>query len=124
MIIPKPNVGEDLPMFVLLGVNRLLAFGSSVVIVNGANQVEHVKKLYGLPIDRIAYVPLNPRTTAVKWGSRENSEEPGMVLSLAVPTRIRGWSTLSRLNLSSPVRFLTHGLSSQVMAGSWNVAVR
>jgi glycosyltransferase involved in cell wall biosynthesis len=51
-----------------------------VVIVNAANQIEVVKKLYGLPIDRIAYVPLNPRTTAMRWANGENSEEPGMVL--------------------------------------------
>ena len=80
MIIPKPNVGEDLPAFVLLGVNKLLAYGSDLVIVNGEDQVGVVQKLYGLPASRVAYVPLNPRTTSVKWAEKRNFEESGTVL--------------------------------------------
>jgi len=80
MIIPKPNVNENLPAFVIIAINKLLAFGSDVVIVNGASQVELLQKLYKVPSRRIAYVPLGPRTTAVKWSARRNSEEIGTVL--------------------------------------------
>ncbi len=80
MIIPKPNVREKLPSFVIVAINKLLAIGSDVVIVNGESQVELVKKLYKIPVRRIAYVPLGPRTTAVKWSEQKNNEELGTVL--------------------------------------------
>jgi glycosyltransferase involved in cell wall biosynthesis len=80
MIIPKPNVGESLPAFVIMAINKLLAFGSNVVIVNGESQAELVQKLYKVPNHRIAYVPLGPRTTAAKWSNQSITEEPGTVL--------------------------------------------
>jgi glycosyltransferase involved in cell wall biosynthesis len=79
MIWPQP-LGEDQPDFVIAAINKLLARGSNVVIVNGADQVALVQKLYGLPTSRTAYVPLGARTTAVKWSCRRNTEEPGTVL--------------------------------------------
>jgi glycosyltransferase involved in cell wall biosynthesis len=39
MIVPQPNVGEELPFFVVWAVHKLLAYGSDMVIVNGADQV-------------------------------------------------------------------------------------
>lgn len=80
MIIPKPNVSENLPAFIIVAINKLLAFGSDVVIVNGSSQVELLQKLYKVPARRVAYVPLGPRTTAVKWSDRRNTEEQGTVL--------------------------------------------
>jgi len=80
IIIPKPNVGESLPAFVLWALHRLLVYGSNVVIVNGAEQVPLVHRLYGIPTNRIAYVPLGPRSTALKWCSQGEGEEPGTVL--------------------------------------------
>lgn len=80
MIHPKPDFGEERPAFVELTINKLLALGADVVIVNGANQVALVQKLYGLPASRIIYVPLNPRITATKWTRGQQSEEQGTVL--------------------------------------------
>lgn len=80
MIIPKPNIGEDLPAWVIMAINKLLAKGSDLVIVNGSSQVEYLRTAYHVPVDRIAYVPLGPRTTAAKWARRTYDEEPGTVL--------------------------------------------
>jgi glycosyltransferase involved in cell wall biosynthesis len=80
MIIPKPNVGEALPALVTMAIYRLLARGSDVVIVNGAAQVAEIRKTYGIPARRAAYVPLGPRTTAAKWAAGNGVEEPGTVL--------------------------------------------
>jgi glycosyltransferase involved in cell wall biosynthesis len=80
MIIPKPNVGEAVPASVIVGIYKLLARGADVIIVNGADQVGLVREAYGLPAARIAYVPLGPRTTALKWAASNSPEEPGAVL--------------------------------------------
>jgi len=80
VIIPKPNVGESLPDFAILGINRLLAKASDVVIVNGANQVGLVQDLFSIPTDRVVHIPLGPRTTAMRWSQQRNAEEPGTVL--------------------------------------------
>jgi glycosyltransferase involved in cell wall biosynthesis len=80
MIVPKPNVGESLPAFLIIAIYKLLAHGSEMVIVNGANQVELVHQLYRIPISRIAYIPLGPRTTAARWSRQKTAEEPGTIL--------------------------------------------
>jgi len=80
MIIPKPNVGEALPVFVLWAIAKLLTVGSNQIIVNGEDQVELVHKIYGISTRRVAYVPLGPRTTAVKWADHNYHEEPSTVL--------------------------------------------
>lgn len=80
MIIPKPNIGEDLPVWVIMAINKLLAQGSDLVIVNGSSQIEYLQTAYQVPADRIIYVPLGPRTTAIKWARRRRDEEPGTVL--------------------------------------------
>lgn len=80
MIIPKPNRGDALPTFVSVAIQKLLAWGSDVVIVNGADQVTLVQEFYGVSADRVAYVPLSPPTTVVRWAERKTQEEPGTVL--------------------------------------------
>jgi len=80
MIIPKANVGDRLPSSIVWAVNKLAAYGSDAVIVNGAEQVKLVQKLYNLPANRVIYVPLNVRTTAIKWSDGTVPEEPGTVL--------------------------------------------
>jgi len=80
MIIPKPNVRESLPDFVIVAINKLLAIGSDIIIVNGESQVDLVRRIYRVPDRRIAYVPLGPRTTAVKWSQLKDTEQPGTVL--------------------------------------------
>lgn len=80
MIVPKPNVGERLPVFVITAIYRLLVHGSEMVIVNGADQVGLVHRVYGIPLSRIAYIPLGPRTTAARWARQKTAEEPGTIL--------------------------------------------
>ena len=96
MIIPKPNVGENLPPFLVKAINRLLAFGSDLVIVNGADQVVQVENLYGLSGSRIRHVPLGPRTTASRWATRQLAEEPGTILFFGRAAHHKGLEYLVR----------------------------
>jgi glycosyltransferase involved in cell wall biosynthesis len=80
MIVPKPNVGEELPFFIVWGVHKLLAYGSDMVVVNGIDQVSLVHRLYRIPLSQIAYVPLSVNKTAAKWSVQKTTEEPGTVL--------------------------------------------
>jgi len=80
MIVPKPNVGGKIPPFLNRAINKLLANGSDIIIVNGEDQVKFMQNLYGMPANRVAFVPLNARTTAVKWSVQRNAEEPGTIL--------------------------------------------
>lgn len=94
MIIPRPNTGESLPPSVVVGIYRLLALGSDAVIVNGESQVDLVRTLYHLPAHRVAYVPLGPRMTALKWRSQQLREEPGTVLFFGAARPHKGLETL------------------------------
>jgi len=80
MIVPEPNLGDRLPVSILRMIARLLVLGSEVVIVNGREQVELVRKLYAAR--RVVHVPLVPRISAAKWADRDRDrdEEPGTVL--------------------------------------------
>ena len=80
MIIPQPNLGEQLPSRVLWVIAKLLTLGSDVVMVNGTDQVEVVRRLYSVPARRVAYVPLIPRAVAAKWANGRASEQAGSVL--------------------------------------------
>ena len=80
MMTPRPNVGEHTPASVVWAGHKLLAYGSDLVIVNGADHVALVQRLYGVPVRQIAHVPLGVRTTAVKWSSQRRPEEPGTIL--------------------------------------------
>jgi glycosyltransferase involved in cell wall biosynthesis len=96
MIIPKPNIKEALSDIVVYAEYNLLAYGSDIIIVNGANQVDLVSKLYHVPTNRIAYVPLGPRVTAVKWSARKNCEEQGTVLFFGAARPHKGLEFLIR----------------------------
>lgn len=80
MIIPQPNLGEKLPAFVLWAIAKLLTLGSDVVIVNGADQVDVVRRLYSVPAHKVAYASLIPRIAAAKWAEGQYEEEPYTVL--------------------------------------------
>lgn len=80
MIVPVANVGGRLPGPVVWAINKLAAYGSEMVIVNGAEQVEAVNRLYAIPADRIAHVPLSMHTRANKWRIQNAPEELGTVL--------------------------------------------
>lgn len=80
MIVPKPNVGERIPFFIVWAIHKLSANYSNMIIVNGTGQVSLVRKLYQVPTNRIAYIPLSMRKTAMRWSSQQYIEEPGTVL--------------------------------------------
>jgi len=94
MVVPKPNVG-DLSI-VTWGSNMLLARSSNMLIVNGADQVQRVHKSYGLPFNRIAYVPLGARMTSVKWRHQGQPEEPATVLFFGRASPHKGLEYLIR----------------------------
>jgi glycosyltransferase involved in cell wall biosynthesis len=96
MIIPKPNIKESLPATLALAGYKLLAYGSDMIIVNGANQVDLVHKLYGIPTNRIAYVPLNPRINAAKWTAGKTNEQPGTILFFGAARPHKGLEFLIR----------------------------
>jgi len=80
LIVPTANKGERLPGFLIWVINKLATLGSSLVIVNGSDQVELVNRLYKLPTSRIAYIPLNLHARAIKLNYRSVAEEPGTIL--------------------------------------------
>lgn len=80
MIIPKPNVRGSLPASVVRAINRLVAWGSDLIIVNGDDHLALAQRMYGVSTYRLSHVPLCARTTAVRWARSRCSEEPGTVL--------------------------------------------
>lgn len=96
MIVPKQNIGDHPPQFITFIINKLLTLGSDVVIVNGKDQVSLVQKLYHVPSNRIVYIRLGARTTAVKWSCRKINEEPGTVLFFGRTDQYKGLEYLVR----------------------------
>ncbi len=80
MIIPNANVGGGLPAWWVRATNHLVARGSGLTIVNGERQVAQVQQMYHVPANRLSYVPLCARTTAVRWARNKTPEEPGTIL--------------------------------------------
>jgi starch synthase len=96
LVIPRPNVGEGLPDWVVIAAHKILAFGSDVIVVNGESQVSLVRELYRVAHSRVVYVPLCPRSTAVKWSRQRNAEEPGTVLFFGAARPHKGLEYLVR----------------------------
>jgi glycosyltransferase involved in cell wall biosynthesis len=96
MIVPKPNVRERIPPFLNKIINKLLVYGSDMIIVNGADQVELVQKLYGVPADRVTLVPLNARVTAVRRPVQTNVEQAGTILFFGAARLYKGLEYLVR----------------------------
>jgi glycosyltransferase involved in cell wall biosynthesis len=80
LIIPEPNQNDLLPAWMELAVNSLAAHSSDMVIVNGEDQIELVRRMYKASTDKILWVPLCARMTALRWANRETLEQPGTVL--------------------------------------------
>ena len=80
IIVPVANSGERLPTPVVWGVNKIAICGSDIAIVNGENQVELVNRIYGIPYERISYIPLSLYGRALKWRRNPIPEEPGTIL--------------------------------------------
>jgi glycosyltransferase involved in cell wall biosynthesis len=96
IITPQPHAGEDLPSFIPKAGYRLLARASDMVIVNGEKQPELVQKVYGIPANRVTYVPLGVRITALKWAKEQKAEEPGQVLFIGSARLHKGLEYLIR----------------------------
>lgn len=90
MIIPQPNVGERMPKIVSWMIAKVLTIGSDLIIVNGADQVEVVKRLYSVPSRKVLYVALIPRISAAKWADNERLEEPQTILFPGKAQRRKG----------------------------------
>lgn len=80
IIVPVANIGERLPASIVWGINKLAINGSNMVIVNGATQIELVKRIYGISVERIAYIPLSMYARVAKWRNNSILEEPATVL--------------------------------------------
>jgi glycosyltransferase involved in cell wall biosynthesis len=96
MIVPKPNVGENIPPFLSRFINRLLAFGSDMVIVNGKDQVRFVQDQYCMPANQVTFVPLNARTIVVKRPVLRIVEEPATILFFGAARIHKGLEYLVR----------------------------
>lgn len=100
MIVPRPNIGDYPPAFVVSAVNKLLTYWSDVIIANGRNDVDLVQRLYGVPGSRVSYVQLGPRTTATRWVTKPVREEPGTILFFG---RIISYKGLEYLVRAQPI---------------------
>lgn len=96
MIVPQPNVGANFSPSLSRLINKLLAGGSDIVVVNGEDQVDFVQNLYRIPTNRLAFVPLNARTTAVKWSLHKDVERPGTILFFGAARHHKGLEYLIR----------------------------
>lgn len=96
MIQPTRDVGERFPFWAIWAIQKLLTYGSDMVIVNGVEQVELVQRLYKMPATRVEYVPLSMRTTAMRWATKAMSEEPGTILFFGRATPHKGLEYLVR----------------------------
>lgn len=96
MIVPQPNVGQNIPPFLSRLINKILARGSDMVIVNGKDQIDLVQKLYGMPANKIAFVPLNARTIGINQPVLRNIEEPATILFFGAARLHKGLEYLVR----------------------------
>jgi glycosyltransferase involved in cell wall biosynthesis len=93
---PIPNVNDYPPAFVVSIANRLLAYGSNMIIVNGMNHVDILQDKYGVPTSKVSYVPLGPRMTTAKWSRKAVLEENGTILFFGQIHRRKGLEYLVR----------------------------
>ncbi len=96
MIIPTPNVGDRPSAPVVVSVNRLLAWSSDVVVVNGTEQVRQVRQRYRVASDRVHYVPLIPRVSPLRWATKQTAEESNVILFFGRVDRHKGVEYLVR----------------------------
>jgi glycosyltransferase involved in cell wall biosynthesis len=77
---PLQNVGDDRPEWMTSLGNRLALWGGDLYAVHGQELVDVMVHRFGLPAERVVYVPLVPRITAARWPRSNVAEEPGTVL--------------------------------------------
>ena len=90
IIIPKPNLGEFPPPRIVIWVNRLLACGSDLVIVNGKDHLPIMRLIYNYPAERVRYIPLGPRDVFQRWKIQDQSEDVGTILFLGRINKHKG----------------------------------
>lgn len=96
MIVPNPHKGENIPQFMMVGIQQLLASASDMIIVNGENLVELVQTRYSVSPERVLYVPLSARSMATPWADETLNEEPCTVLFFGRATPHKGLEYLVR----------------------------
>jgi hypothetical protein len=114
MIIPKPNLGEYPPSRIVIWVNRILAHGSDLVIVNGKGHEPLMQEIYHYPTDRVRYIPLGPRRVSLKWSSKVIPEETGTILFIG---RINKHKGLEYLIKAQPLITKQFPLAHIIIAG-------
>jgi glycosyltransferase involved in cell wall biosynthesis len=100
---PQPNSKDYPPASVVVAANRLLIYGSDMIIVNGRNHIAVLQERYKVPASRVSYVPLGPRTTAARWSTKAVPEESGTILFFG---RVRPNKGLEYLVRAQPI--ITH----------------
>jgi glycosyltransferase involved in cell wall biosynthesis len=90
MTQPTHDIGQRFPFILVWSIQKLLTYGSDTIIVNGIDHPELVQKLYGVPANRVLYIPLSVRTTAIKWATKVVQEEPGTILFFGRATPHKG----------------------------------
>jgi len=96
MIIPRANTSGRVTRGITLAVNYSLASRSDVVIVNGQDHSDYVRRRYRVAPYRILYVPLGPRTMIVRSRQDDVLEDPNMVLFFGRVRRHKGLEYLIR----------------------------
>ncbi len=97
---PEPNMIDYPPAPVVVAANRLLTYGSDMIIVNGRNHIALLQERYKVPASRVSYVHLGPRTTAARWSTRAVPEEASTILFFG---RVRPNKGLEYLVRAQPI---------------------
>lgn len=90
MVVPKPNLGEELPFFVVWIIYKLLTYGSDMIIVNGTDQVPLVKRLYRISDNKIAVVPLSIHDNFINESFQSHIVKQGAILFFGRAHRHKG----------------------------------
>lgn len=114
IIIPKPNIGEYPPSWVVILVNRLIARGSDAIIVNGKDHVSIMHDIYNYPIEGVSFIALGPRNVFNRWSARNFNEKNGTILFLG---RIHKHKGLEYLIKAQPLISARLPLARIVIAG-------
>ena len=80
MTQPTRDIGERFPFPVIWAIQKLLAYGSDAIIVNGVDQIELLEKLYRVSANRVSFIPVSVSTSAMRLARSKVPEEPGTIL--------------------------------------------
>ncbi len=80
MTQPTRDIGERFPFLIIWAIQKLLTIGSGTLIVNGVDQPKLVERHYGVKPDRVFFIPLSVRTSALRWASSVVAAESRTIL--------------------------------------------